>query len=122
MTMGSLVLPGVHVLGDATASAPGMPKSGHMANQHGKTAAAAIVALMSGRAPEPPRMANTCYSFIDGTSAVHVSSVHRFVPEKKTMEPVAGAGGVSGMDRAAWRAEGDYAWGWARTIWADMLG
>ncbi|MCW5634926.1 MAG: FAD-dependent oxidoreductase [Rubrivivax sp.] len=121
MTMESLALPGVHVLGDATASAPGMPKSGHMANQHGKAAAAAIVALMSGHPPEPPRMANTCYSFIDGQSAVHVASVHRWVPEKRTLEPVPGAGGVSGHDRAAWLTEGQYAWGWARTIWADML-
>jgi hypothetical protein len=36
VTLESTRLPRVHVLGDATLSAPGMPKSGHMANQHGK--------------------------------------------------------------------------------------
>ena len=36
----------MHVLGDATLSAPAMPKSGSMANQHAKIAAAAVVALM----------------------------------------------------------------------------
>ena len=121
MTMESIKVPGVHVLGDATLSAALMPKSGHMANQHGKAAAAAIVELMSGRQPTPPTMANTCYSYIDGTNAVHVSSVHRWVPEKKTLEPVAGSGGISTQDRASWALEGAYGWGWAQTIWADML-
>lgn len=121
VTMESVKVPGVHVLGDATLSAPAMPKSGHIANQHGKAAAAAIVELMSGRQPIPPMMANTCYSFVDGTNAVHVSSVHRWVPEKKTMETVAGSGGISSQDRASWAVEGSYGWGWARTIWADML-
>src|SRR5690606_14131314 len=64
-TMESTAAPGVHVLGDATLSAPGMPKSGHMANQHGKAAAAAIVEILNGRKPEPQMMANTCYSFVD---------------------------------------------------------
>ena len=49
-TMESIAVPNVHVLGDATLSAPAMPKSGHMANQHGKAAAAAIVELLNGRA------------------------------------------------------------------------
>lgn len=118
----SIKVKGVHVLGDATLSAPAMPKSGHMANQHGKAAAAAIVEIMSGRAPMPPMMANTCYSFIDDRNAIHVASVHRWVPEKKTMEIVAGASGVSGGDRAQWALEGQYAWSWAQTVWDDMLG
>ena len=121
-TMESIKVPNVHVLGDSTLSAPGMPKSGHMANQHGKAAAAAIVELLNGRAVVPPTMANTCYSFIDDRNAVHVDSVHRWVPEKNMIEPVAGAGGISSQDRASWALEGAYAQGWASTIWADMLG
>ena len=42
-------------------------------------------------------------------------------PEKKTLEPVAGAGGISSQDRASWALEGAYAQSWATTIWADML-
>lgn len=121
MTLEAIKVPGVHVLGDATLSAPAMPKSGHMANQHGKAAAAAIVEVMNGRAPIPPMMANTCYSFIDDKNVIHVASVHHWVPEKKTMEIVTGASGVSGPDRAQWALEGQYAWGWAQTVWADML-
>jgi NADPH-dependent 2,4-dienoyl-CoA reductase/sulfur reductase-like enzyme len=120
-SMQSTKVPSVHVLGDATMPAPLMPKSGHMANQHGKAAAAAIVELMSGRSVVPPMMANTCYSFVDDKNAVHVASVHRWVPEKKTMETVAGSGGISTQDRGSWALEGAYAQGWAKTIWADML-
>ena len=120
-TMESIKVKSVHVLGDATLSAPAMPKSGHMANQHGKAAAAAIVELLNGRAVIPPMMANTCYSFIDNKNAVHVCSVHRWVPDKKTLEPVAGSGGISSQDRASWALEGAFAEGWAQTIWADML-
>jgi sulfide dehydrogenase [flavocytochrome c] flavoprotein chain len=122
MTAESIKVPNVHVLGDATLSAPAMPKSGHMANQHGKAAAAAIVELLNGRAPVAPMMANTCYSFIDDKNVVHVASVHRYVAEKKTMEVVAGASGISTQDRASWALEGTYANGWAQTIWADMFG
>lgn len=118
VSMESTAVAGVHVLGDATFSAPAMPKSGHMANQHGKAAAAAIVEILNGRAPQPQMMANTCYSYIDDKSVVHVASVHRYVPEKKTMEAVAGAGGLSGAPSTL---EGNYADAWAKTIWGDML-
>lgn len=120
-SMESIKVPNVHVLGDSTLSAPAMPKSGHMANQHGKAAAAAIVELLNGRPVIPPVMVNTCYSFIDDRNAVHVDSVHRWVPDKKMIEPVAGSGGISSQDRASWALEGAYAQGWASTIWADML-
>jgi hypothetical protein len=92
-----------------------------MANQHGKSAAAAIVELFNGRTPAPLMMANTCYSYIDDRLAVHVASVHRYNAEQKTMVAVQGAGGLSAADRAGWVTEGDYAWGWAQTIWSDML-
>jgi len=109
----------IHVLGDSIQIAPAMPKSGHMANQHGKTCAAAVVSLLQGK--EPPQLpiyANTCYSFVTEEDVVHVSSVHRYDAEKKTMLPVQGAGGLSS---AASELEGRYALAWARNIWADSL-
>ena len=118
VTMESTAAPGIHVLGDAVLAAPAMPKSGHMANQHGKTVAAAIVELLNGRAPQPITMANTCYSFVDASNVVHVASVHRYDADKKTMLPVEGAGGLS---TAANPLEGVYANAWARNIWDDML-
>ena len=119
-TMESIARPGIHVLGDATLSAPLMPKSGHMANQHAKVAAAAIIELMNGRTPSAtPMMANTCYSFVDDKNVVHVSSVHAYDSKDKTMKVVPGSGGLS---PAPSELEGSYANAWAKNIWNDMLG
>jgi len=110
----------IHVLGDATMSAPGMPKSGHMANQHAKICAAAVVALMNGEeVSSTPMIANTCYSFVSDKEAVHVASIHQYDADKKTMVTVPGSGGVSS---ASSEIEGQYAEAWAHNIWADMLG
>jgi sulfide dehydrogenase [flavocytochrome c] flavoprotein subunit len=119
LTFESKATKNIHVLGDAIQIAPGMPKSGHMANQHGKTCAAAVVSLLQGK--EPPQLpiyANTCYSFVTDEDVVHVASVHRYDAEKKTMLTVPGSGGVS---VAASELEGRYAHAWARNIWADTL-
>jgi sulfide dehydrogenase [flavocytochrome c] flavoprotein chain len=119
LTMESTAAPNVHVLGDATMSAPLMPKSGHMANQHAKVAAAAIIQLLQGQAPNPtPVVMNTCYSFVTAKDVVHVASVHQYDAVDKTFKTVPGSGGVSA---AASELEGRYALSWADNIWADML-
>jgi NADH dehydrogenase FAD-containing subunit len=119
LTYESTAVKNVHILGDALQIAPAMPKSGHMANQHGKVCAAAIVALLTGdTVSQSPMVANTCYSFIDDKTVVHVASVHRYDAAQKTMVTVAGAGGLSADANAL---EGVYANSWARNIWADML-
>lgn len=120
LTCESTAVKGIHVLGDATLSAPAMPKSGSMANQHGKIAAAAIAALLRGESvSQNPVIMNTCYSMVDGRSAMHVTSIHKYDAGQKTLVPVKGAGGVSPK---ASELEGTYAWGWAKNIWADSLG
>ncbi|WP_439537390.1 FCSD flavin-binding domain-containing protein [Methyloversatilis sp.] len=119
LTMESTSTPNIHVLGDAIFPAPTMPKSGHMANQHAKVAAAAIINLMSGQPPsDAPLVMNTCYSFVDATNVVHVASVHPYDAATKQPQPVKGAGGLSA---APTEMEGKYALAWARNIWADML-
>ncbi len=119
LSMESNNTPGIHVLGDAIFPAPTMPKSGHIANQHGKLAAAAILNLLSGQEPNPdPLVMNTCYSFVDSKSAIHVSSVHRYDPATRVVQPVKGAGGVSAARN---EMEGVFALGWAKNVWADML-
>ncbi|MFM9969439.1 MAG: FCSD flavin-binding domain-containing protein [Burkholderiales bacterium] len=120
LSMESTAVPGVHVLGDATLSAPAMPKSGHMANQHGKLAAAAIVEILNGRQPsQEPVVANTCYSFVSDKEVIHVASVHQYDAKQKTLVTVPGSGGVSA---ARSEIEGAYGWAWAQNIWSDMLG
>lgn len=118
VTLESTAAKKIHVIGDALMPAPTMPKSGHMANQHGKAAAAAIVEMLSGRAPQPTLMANTCYSMVDENRAIHVASVHRYDAEKKAPQPVVGAGGVSVEPS---KLEGIFAHAWANTIWKEML-
>lgn len=119
LTMESRAVPGIHVLGDATLSAPAMPKSGFMANNHAKIAADAVIALLTGRRVNPaPIIANTCYSFVSDTDVVHVASIHKYDPDKKTLVAVQGAGGLS---QAANAIEGRLADAWARNIWVDML-
>jgi len=119
LSMESTSTPGVHVIGDAIFPAPTMPKSGHMANQHGKLAAAAIINLLAGQAPNPaPVVMNTCYSFVDAKNAIHVASIHQYDAASKLVQPVKGAGGVSAARN---ELEGKAAMGWAKNIWADML-
>ena len=119
LTFESKAAKNIHILGDSIQIAPAMPKSGHMANQHGKTCAAAVVALLTGQEPNNmPVYNNTCYSFVSEEDVVHVASVHRYDAEKKTMLTVAGSGGVSS---GANELEGRYALAWARNIWADTL-
>ena len=119
LSMESTSTPGIHIIGDAIFPAPTMPKSGHMANQHGKLAAAAILNQLSGLEPSPtPVVMNTCYSFVDAKNVIHVASIHQYDAATKTVQPVKGAGGVSAARN---ELEGKVAIGWAKNIWADML-
>jgi NADH dehydrogenase FAD-containing subunit len=120
LTMESVAVKGVHVLADATLSAPAMPKSASVSNQHAKVCAAAVIALIKGlEVNQRPMMMNTCYSFVDGKNVMHVASVHTYDATQKTMVTVKGAGGLSAK---ASELEGTYAWGWARNIWGEALG
>ncbi|GGY92912.1 FCSD flavin-binding domain-containing protein [Pseudoduganella plicata] len=119
LTFESTQAPGIHVIGDAIQTAPLMPKSAHMANQHGKVCAAAVVDLLSGRAPYPaPMLTNTCYSFVSDVDVIHVASVHAYDAAKKTLLVVPGSGGLSAKESPL---EGSHAFSWAANIWADTL-
>ncbi len=75
--------------------------------------------MLQGESPNPnPVINNTCYSFVSDKQVIHVASVHRYDPEKKTMVVAPGASGVSA---APSELEGTYAESWGKNIWADML-
>ncbi len=119
LTFESTAAKDVHVLGDSIQIAPAMPKSAHMANGHGKVAASAIVAQLSGWDVNPaPMLTNTCYSFVNTKNVIHVASVHEYVALDKTFKAVAGSGGVSAAPN---ELEASYALSWASNIWADTL-
>ncbi|MGC9162850.1 MAG: FCSD flavin-binding domain-containing protein [Thiomonas sp.] len=119
-TFESAVHKDIHVLGDAIQIAPLMPKSGHMANQHAKVAAAAIVAMLYDQPVNPqPVVMNTCYSMVSFDRAIHVASVHQYNEKEKTFLTVPGSGGISsGLSDV----EAAYAEAWAANIWRDSLG
>ena len=119
LTFESKVAKNVHVLGDAILAASAMPKSGHMANGHGKNCAAAVIALIKNQPVNAtPMLTNTCYSFVTDKDVIHIASVHRYDEAKKTMVTVEGSGGLSA---GASEQEGQYALAWAKNIWADVL-
>jgi NADPH-dependent 2,4-dienoyl-CoA reductase/sulfur reductase-like enzyme len=118
LTFESRAVKGAHVLGDSLQVAPAMPKSGSMANAHGKVAAAAIVALLNNEVPNPaPTIINTCYSMVSDKLGIHVTSVHKYDTNDRTFKAVPGGGVSSAMNEA----EGAYTMNWARNIWADAL-
>jgi NADPH-dependent 2,4-dienoyl-CoA reductase/sulfur reductase-like enzyme len=106
----------IHVIGDSVAAA--LPKSGHMATSHAKVCAAAVIELLNGRQPDAnPSIANTCYSMVSGTEAVHVAHVYRFNAEKQEM--VAADGGGVSVSRSD--VEGTLANYWLKNILSDVL-
>jgi NADPH-dependent 2,4-dienoyl-CoA reductase/sulfur reductase-like enzyme len=114
-TFESTTVPNVHIIGDSVLS--NLPKSGHMATNHAKICAAAIVELLAGRKPDPvPVVANTCYSDTSESTSGYVANVFRYVE---------GKGYVTQPDGGA-TPQGDemnhlYAESWAQNIWADVL-
>lgn len=117
LTYESKAVPGIHVIGDATVAAPA-PKSGHVANQQGKIAAAAVISLLRDEKPyELPVFSNTCYSFVSNTEAVHVAAVYRYDAAKQTIVAAEG----SGVSEKHSSAEAEFASAWASNIWADAL-
>lgn len=106
----------VHVIGDAVAAA--LPKSGHMATSQAKVCAAAIIELMQGGMPDQnPTIANTCYSMVSDSEAMHVANVYRFNAEKQAM--VAAEGGGVSAQRS--EIEGTLAGYWLKNILNDVL-
>lgn len=106
----------VHVIGDAVSAA--LPKSGYMATSQAKICAAAIIELMQGQAPDPaPTIANTCYSMVSDSEAIHVAHMYRFNAEKQAM--IAGEGGGVSAKRS--ELEGTLAGYWLENVLNDVL-
>lgn len=106
----------IHVIGDSVSAA--LPKSGHMATSQAKICAAAIIDMLGGTQPDiDPAIANTCYSMVSTSEAMHVANVYRFDKEKKIMVSAPG-GGVSEKRS---EIEGTLAGYWLENILNDVL-
>lgn len=116
LTYESKVFPNVHVIGDAIDS--GLPKSAHIATSQAKVCANAMAFSMAHKNPDPaPVFANTCYSYADDKTAMHVTTVYRYDTTEKIMKSAPG-GGISAHASAQEYADAQY---WALNIWADVL-
>ena len=114
-TFESTTVPNVHIIGDSVLS--NLPKSGHMATNHAKMCAAAIVEMFAGRQPDPtPIVANTCYSATSDTTSGYVANVFRFEKEKGYVSAPEG-GATSKGDEINFA----YNESWAQNIWAEVL-
>lgn len=106
----------VHVIGDSVSAA--LPKSGYMATSQAKICAAAIIELMQGQAPDQaPTIANTCYSMVSDSEAMHVAHIYRFNAEKQAM--IAADGGGVSAQRS--EVEGMLAGHWLENVLNDVL-
>lgn len=121
-TFESTVVPGIHVLGDASV-AGAMPKSGFSANSQAKVCAYAIAALQSDEAPPSPSFINTCYSLMSADYAISVAAVYR-LSDEGTIVKVEGSGGLSPTGASAeFRSlEAEFANGWYASITSEMYG
>jgi sulfide dehydrogenase [flavocytochrome c] flavoprotein subunit len=114
VTYESVKHPRVHVIGDATTGLP-VPKSGNVANAMGKICASAVVHALNNRPQPPMAPGNTCYSFVSDTEAIAVVNAYRI-----------DAGKVVQIEQkltpAQSTAVAQHAYGWATSVWHDILG
>ena len=96
----STVAPGIHVIGDSSATT--QPKAGHIANQEAKVCADAIVRAFAGLQPDPaPVTSSACYSTITMREASWLEAVFQYDSVTKLMTPVTLATGAS----VGWKAD-----------------
>ncbi|HEY0663793.1 MAG TPA: NAD(P)/FAD-dependent oxidoreductase [Thiobacillaceae bacterium] len=121
-TFESVLIPGVHVIGDASV-AGALPKSGHTANNIGKMTAAAIVSLFRGTRPPLPSHVNTCYSLVGPDYGISIAAVYR-LDDDGQLVGIKGAGGLSPASAPPLQRsqEAGYAQGWYQSITADTFG
>jgi NADPH-dependent 2,4-dienoyl-CoA reductase/sulfur reductase-like enzyme len=121
VTFESKLVPGIHVLGDASI-AGAMPKSAFAANSQAKVCAAAIVKLVGGGKPSNPKLLNTCYSLVAPDYGITVAGVYQ--PANGQLTEIKGSGGVSPADAPpdTRRLEATLADGWFQTITHEVFG
>jgi sulfide dehydrogenase [flavocytochrome c] flavoprotein subunit len=101
----STKIPGIHIIGDACIATP-MPKSAFSAQSQARACASAVVELLSGQVPTPPRLINHCFSFVDAERAISVTGVYGYQPSTRALEMLSSGETAPDDD---WAQEGIYA-------------
>ena len=120
LTFASPLVPDIHVIGDACLGG-GIPKSASAANAQGAACAAAIAKMISGKAPEMPKLTGICYSTVAPGYAFSLAGNYR--PKDSIFAEVEG-GGTSPIDapRELRAREAEDAQAWFKTIMVDSFG
>jgi NADPH-dependent 2,4-dienoyl-CoA reductase/sulfur reductase-like enzyme len=113
----STVAPGIHVIGDSSATT--QPKAGHIANQEAKVCADAIVRSFGGYAVDPAPVTNSaCFSTITMKEASWLEAVFQYDPSTRVMVPVTNATGAS----VGWSRDNfDQMETWFKALMADTF-
>ena len=119
VSFASKLVPNIHVIGDACI-AGGIPKAASSASAQGKACAAAIVSMMSGRAPETPRLTGACYNTVAPGYSFSLSGVYQ--PRDGQFAEVEGATSPVNAPREVRQREAEAAENWFRTITVDTFG
>src|SRR5438552_2763323 len=115
----SKLVPNIHVIGDACIAGQ-IPKAASAASAQGKACAAGIVAMMSGKAPETPRLSGTCYSTVAPGHAFSLSGVYQ--PKDGQFADVESATSPVNAPRDERQREAEAAETWFRTITVETFG
>ena len=120
VTFASPLVPDIHVIGDACLGG-GIPKSASAANAQGAACAAAIAKMISGKAPEMPKLTGICYSTVAPGYAFSLAGNYR--PKDNIFAEVEG-GGTSPIEapRELRAREAEDAQTWFKTITVDSFG
>jgi sulfide dehydrogenase [flavocytochrome c] flavoprotein subunit len=120
VTFESRLVPNMHVIGDACI-AGAIPKSASAANAQARACATAVVSLLAGKTPEPPRLTGACFNTVAPGYAFSLSGV--YAPKDGLFNEVEG-GGTSPLDapREVRAQEAETALNWFSTITADTFG
>ena len=115
-TFESLLVAGVHVIGDACIADP-MPKAASAANSQARQCALAIAAALDGREPAAPLFESVCYSMLARRRALSIHGRFQLLDGViRSVEGPEGAGSAS-SEQEARNAED-----WYRGLVADSVG
>jgi sulfide dehydrogenase [flavocytochrome c] flavoprotein chain len=120
VTFASKLVPDIHVIGDACI-AGGIPKSASAANGEAKACAEAIANLLSGKAPDVPRLNGACYNTVAPDYAFSLTGIYQ--PKGDQFAEVEGnVTSPVNAPRETRRREAEAAQDWFRTITVDTFG
>jgi NADPH-dependent 2,4-dienoyl-CoA reductase/sulfur reductase-like enzyme len=119
VSFASKLVPNIHVIGDACIAGQ-IPKAASSASAQGKACAAGIVAALSGKAPETPRLSGACYNTVAPGYAFSLSGVYQ--PKDGQFAEVEGATSPVNAPREVRQREAEAAATWFKTLTAETFG